>query len=122
MEFVEAPLFTRWLPHYLSDEAYRELQLHRAAHPEAGPVIPGTGGFRKLRWADRRRGKGRRGGLRIVYYYFASDTQIWLVTLYDKDELADLTPTEKQALKAAIDEERRQRAHDRPRRKGKRQW
>ena len=67
--------------------------------------MPGTGGFRKLRWADPRRGKGRRGGLRIIYYYFSSERQIWLVTLYDKDEAADLTPKEKTALKAAIDAE-----------------
>ena len=65
-------------------------------------LMPGTGGFRKIRWADPRRGKGRRGGLRIVYYYFLSDQQIWLMTLYDKDEAADLTPREKKALKEAI--------------------
>ena len=43
--------------------------------------MPGTGGFRKVRWADERRGKGRRGGLRTIYYYFASDCRIWLMTL-----------------------------------------
>jgi len=64
--------------------------------------MPGTGGFRKARWADPRRGKGRRGGLRIIYYYFASDQQIWLMTVYDKDEAADLTVKEKKALKDAI--------------------
>jgi len=67
--------------------------------------MPGTGGFRKLRWADPRRGKGRRGGLRIIYYYFSADQQIWLMTLYDKDEASDLTPKEKKALKIAIDAE-----------------
>jgi len=64
--------------------------------------MPGTGGFRKVRWADPRRGKGRRGGLRVVYYYFAQDQEIWLMTLFDKDEAADLLPKEKKALKAAI--------------------
>jgi len=54
-----------------------------------------TGGFRKLRWSNPRRGKGRLGGLRIIHYHFASDRQIWLMTLYDKDECSDLTPTEK---------------------------
>jgi hypothetical protein len=92
---------------------YRELQLHLARDPEAGHVIPGTGGFRKLRWLDRRRGKGKRGGLRVIYYYLASDTQVWLITVYDKDEAADLTPAERRALKSAIDEERRQRADSR---------
>jgi hypothetical protein len=67
--------------------------------------MPGTGGFRKLRWADVRRGKGRRGGLRVIYYHFRSDSQIWLVTVYDKDEASDLTAKEKKVLKASIDDE-----------------
>ena len=84
MEFIEAPPFTRHLP--------------------------GTGGFRKVRWADARRGKGRRGGLRIIYYHFRSDHQIWLMTLYGKDEASDLTASEKKALKAAIEKELEARA------------
>ena len=110
MEFVEAPPFTQWLPRYLTDDEYRALQLYLARDPEAGKVIAGTGGFRKLRWTDRRRGKGKRGGLRVVYYYFASDAQLWLMTIFDKDEAADLTPAEKRALKAAIEQEVRERA------------
>jgi hypothetical protein len=94
VEFLEAPLFTRLLPEFLTDEAYRELQQYLAREPEAGDIIPGTGGFRKLRWADTRRGKGKRGGLRMIYYYLASDSQIWLMTVYDKDSAIDLTPGE----------------------------
>ncbi len=60
MEFIEAPLFTRLVPEYLSDDGYRMLQLHLARDPEAGAIIAGTGGFRKLRWADRVR-QGRSG-------------------------------------------------------------
>lgn len=63
MEFLEAPAFTRYVSSYLTDDAYRELQHRLAAGPELGDVMPGTGGFRKLRWTDPRRGKGRRGGL-----------------------------------------------------------
>jgi hypothetical protein len=110
VEFIEAPFFTEVLPAYLGADDYRELQLHLARDPEAGDVIPGSGGFRKLRWPDRRRGKGKRGGLRVIYYYLASDTQVWLITVYDKDETADLTSAERRALKSAIDEELRQRA------------
>src|SRR5215471_2324262 len=77
--------------------------------PELGDVMPGTGGFRKLRWADPKRGKGRRGGLRVIYYYFPGEQQIWLMTLYDKDEAPDLTPKEKHALKSAIETELRPR-------------
>ena len=110
MEFFEAPAFTRHVSSYLADDRYRELQRRLAAEPELGDVIPGTGGFRKLRWPDPRRGKGSRGGLRIVYYYFPAGRQIWLLTLYGKDEAADLTPKEKQGLKAAIHAELKLRA------------
>lgn len=60
--FVEAPPFTRLLADYLTDEAYRALQTALLEDPELGDVVPGTGGFRKLRWPDSRRGKGKRGG------------------------------------------------------------
>ena len=59
MEFLEAPAFTRYLSGYFTDDKYRELQYRLAFAPELGDVMPGTGGFRKLRWADRKRGKGR---------------------------------------------------------------
>ena len=110
MEFLEAPAFTRHVPQYLADDEYRELQTTLANHPLLGDVMAGTGGFRKLRWSDPRRGKGRRGGLRIVYYYFLSDQQIWLMTLYDKNEASDLTAREKKVLKAAIEAELAARA------------
>ncbi len=106
---MEAPAFTRHISEYLTDDAYRILQTELTSSPELGDVMPGTGGFRKLRWADVRRGKGRRGGLRIIYYYFLSNHQIWLMTLYGKNEAVDLSPTEKKALKAAIDAELKMR-------------
>jgi hypothetical protein len=105
MEFIEAPAFTHYLSDYLNDEGYREIQARLGGNPELGDLMPGTGGFRKARWGDTRRGKGRRGGLRMVYYYFKSEQQIWLMILYDKDEAADLTAKEKKALKAAIESE-----------------
>ena len=105
MEFIEAPAFTRHLSGYLDDDEYRRLQARLGADPELGSVMPGTGGFRKIRWADQRRNKGRRGGLRIIYYHFPSDRQIWLMTVYDKSEAADLTAGERKALKAAIQQE-----------------
>lgn len=105
MEFVEAPAFTRHVSDYFTDDGYREFQNQLAAEPTFGDVVPGTGGFRKLRWRDPRRHKGRRGGLRIIYYYFLSDQQIWLITLYDKNEASDLSPKEKSALKNAIENE-----------------
>jgi hypothetical protein len=114
MVFIEAPAFTRHVPSYLTDDEYRRLQGVLLANPEAGTVMPGTGGFRKMRWRDPRRGKGTRGGLRVVYYHFANEAQVWLMTLYDKDELKDLTVAEKRALRAAINAEREARAARRP--------
>jgi hypothetical protein len=109
MLFVEAPAFTRLLPSYLSDDQYRGLQEALLSNPGAGAVMPQTGGFRKMRWPDPRRGKGTRGGLRIIYYHFVEDAHIWLMTLYGKDELKDLTPAQKRILTAAIHAERQAR-------------
>jgi hypothetical protein len=117
VEFLEAPTFTRLVGNYLGDDEYRALQLFLAGDPEAGDVMPSTGGFRKLRWADRRRGKGKRGGLRVIYYYLSADAQIWLMTLFDKDEMGDLNAAEKRALKAALEAELARRAARRLRRK-----
>lgn len=75
-------------------------------NPEAGDMVPSAGGIRKLRWKDSRRGKGRRGGLRVIYYYFLSEQEIWLMTLYGKDEAADLTRSEKDQLKKVLESER----------------
>jgi hypothetical protein len=105
MEFIDAPAFTRYVSEYLADEEYRQLQYQLANNPELGSLMPGTGGFRKVRWADPRRGKGRRGGLRIIYYYFLADEQIWLITLYDKNEASDLSPKVKKTLKGAVEKE-----------------
>jgi hypothetical protein len=110
MEFVEAPPFTRHLSRYLNEDGYRKLQSCLCVNPEAGDPMPGTGGFRKMRWEDLRRGKGRRGGLRIIYYYFPADRQIWLMTLYSKDEASDLTERQKKALKVAMERELAARA------------
>jgi hypothetical protein len=69
-EFVELPAFERRRAKYLGDDEYRALQLQLMLNPEAGAVMPGTGGLRKIRFADHRRGKGKRGGLRVIYYWW----------------------------------------------------
>jgi len=111
--FFETPLFTRLLPDYLNDESYQTLQSALLENPELGNVMPGTGGFRKVRWEDSRRGKGKRGGLRVIYYYLTADHQIWFFTLYDKNEATDLTSGEKKALKKVIQTELATRRHTR---------
>lgn len=109
MEFFEAPAFTRHFDAYLDDAELLALQRFLIDHPEAGKVMPGTGGFRKLRWGDETRGKGKRGGLRIIYCFLPEEHQVWLFTLYGKDEADDLTPAQKLHLRAAIDAERKAR-------------
>jgi hypothetical protein len=100
--FVELPAFARHRPAYLDDEAFLALQNLLMNHPDAGTLIPETGGLRKLRFGDERRGKGKRGGLRVIYYWWIAGLQFWLFTIYDKDEMTDLTPQERQALKTIV--------------------
>ena len=103
--FVELPPFERYRSAYLEDEAFSTLQRLLMLNPEAGNVIPGTGGLRKLRFADERRGKGKRGGLRVIYYWWDAGSQFWLFTLYDKDEMSDLTKSQRLLLREMIKKE-----------------
>lgn len=100
--FVELPAFERHRASYLSDEGFRLLQAVLMANPEAGVVVEGTGGLRKLRFGDPRRSKGKRGGLRVVYYWWSGGPQFWLFTLYDKDEASDLTATQRRAFRTHL--------------------
>jgi len=100
--FVEAPLFGRLVGSYLDDDEYAALQWALAAHPEAGRVIPGSGGIRKLRWAGK--GHGKRGGLRVIYYLRRSEGEIWLLTLYAKNEAQDIPLHVLRALREEIEE------------------
>ncbi|WP_449192202.1 type II toxin-antitoxin system RelE/ParE family toxin [Thauera sp.] len=88
MIFIEAPLFSRLLAEYLSDDEYAALQWALTQRPDAGAIIPGSGGIRKLRWAGS--GRGKRGGFRVVYYWKNRAGEIWLLTLYAKNEAADI--------------------------------
>ena len=101
--FKELPPFERVRSDYLTDDAYRKLQQTLLENPEAGDVIEGTGGLRKLRQPDAQRGKGKRGGLRVIYYWWLGGEQFWLFTVYDKDEAADLTPTQRKTLKHMLE-------------------
>jgi hypothetical protein len=103
--FVELPPFARFRQDYLDDEGYRHLQQVLLSNPLAGDVIAGSGGLRKLRFADARRRKGTRGGLRVIYYFWRDGEQFWLFTLYDKDEASDLTADERKAVKKLLEAE-----------------
>lgn len=100
--FKELPVFERVRSDYLDDEQYRHLQQTLLANPEAGDVIESTGGLRKLRHGDARRGKGKRGGLRVIYYWWLGGAQFWLFTVYDKDEADDLTPDQRKVLRQLL--------------------
>lgn len=100
MVFVESKGFTRDLPDYMSDDEYAELQRCLVSNPQSGPVMPQCGGLRKLRVADQRRGKGKRGGLRIIYFHIPEIGRIYLLDIYDKDETDDLTRSQCRQLTA----------------------
>lgn len=103
--FVELPPFERYRSEYLDDDAFQKFQRLLMRNPEAGALIPGTGGLRKLRFADERRGKGKRGGLRVIYYWWDAGMQFWLFTIYDKEEMSDLTKAQREMLKQMIKDE-----------------
>ncbi len=80
--FIETKLFTRLIQQYLSEEEYAELQSFLIHNPEAGDIIRGSGGLRKLRW--RGKGRGKRGGFRVIYFARTAQGQIWMLTIYPK--------------------------------------
>jgi len=84
LEFIEAPIFSKIIHKYLDDDEYATLQWEMALHPETGDLIPSSAGLRKLRWSSK--GHGKRGGARIIYYYNIPRKQIWLITIYSKNE------------------------------------
>ncbi len=100
--FVELPAFSRHRATYLDDAAFVRLQLEMMKAPHSGDVIQGSGGLRKLRVADPRRGRGKRGGLRLIYFWWEAGAQFWLFTIYDKDEADDLTAEQRKALRAMV--------------------
>ena len=89
MVFVETSLLSKLLGDYLSDDDYRQLQNHLIERPGAGAIIRASSGVRKVRW--RARGRGKSGGVRVIYYWATADEQIFFLTLYGKGEKEDLS-------------------------------
>jgi mRNA-degrading endonuclease RelE of RelBE toxin-antitoxin system len=102
MLFVESSGFTRSLPEFLDDQEYALLQARLVLCPASGSLIPGTGGLRKLRW--RRLGMGKRGGLRVIYYWWARRDTIYLLSIYAKSRTSELTAKDKKLLSKFVEE------------------
>ena len=88
VEFIEAPAFSKYIYDYLTDDEFVGLQGFLLKYPEAGKVVPGSGGVRKLRWAVS--GKGKSGGVRVIYYFKKQDDEIWLLTIFSKREVGNI--------------------------------
>ena len=102
MEIFETPIFTKQIVAYLSDEKYRELQWTLIENPLAGNLIPGCYGIRKLRWSVG--GSGKRGGLRVIYYFLTSEEKICLLFAYKKSVQQDLSKVQLKALSDYVKE------------------
>ncbi len=99
--FIETRLFSRLVGEYLSDDEYASLQKTLIANPQAGTLIPGSGGVRKIRWAVR--GRGKRGGVRVIYYAKIREGVIWMLTIYAKNIAEDIPAHVLRKIKEEID-------------------
>lgn len=97
MIFIETPIFTADLNELLTDDEYTEFQQYLADNPRSGDVIQDTGGLRKIRWTSN--GKGKRGGVRVIYYHLNADAQIRLLIIYKKGVQDNLTEKQKKILR-----------------------
>ena len=99
--FIETKLFTKLVQNYFTDDEYAALQNSIMANPDAGDVIPGSGGVRKLRWGLA--GRGKRGGVRVIYYLRWQQGQVWMLTLYAKNEAATIPGAVLRKIKEELD-------------------
>jgi len=102
MLFVETPIFTREVHDLIPDDDYRNLQFALLLRPEAGSIIPGSGGLRKVRWGSA--GKGKRGGLRVIYYWNKAEECIYMLLVYGKSRQVDLTKEQLRTLRKFVKE------------------
>jgi hypothetical protein len=103
MRFVETPIFTKQVKALLDDEDYRALQSALVLRFEQGALLEGSGGLRKIRWALR--GRGKRGGIRVIYYWHAAEETFYLLFAYPKTVQDDLTTEQLRALRLAVRKE-----------------
>ena len=103
MVIIETSVFTRRVTALLSDDEYRELQATLVERPKAGPVVPGSGGIRKLRWSVS--GRGKRGGARVIYYWATEQDHLLMLFIYAKNESEDLTRDQIKILRQIVERE-----------------
>ena len=101
MVIVETSVFSRLIQELMSDEDYRALQEALITRPESGDIIKGSGGLRKIRW--KLEGQGKRGGIRVIYYWVTADDQIRMLYVYRKSKQADLTADQLATLKSIVE-------------------
>jgi mRNA-degrading endonuclease RelE of RelBE toxin-antitoxin system len=99
--FIETKLFSRLLGDYLTDDQYAQLQAVLVQTPDRGALVPGSGGVRKLRWSQR--GRGKRGGIRVIYYAKSHEGIIWMLTIYAKNEAHSIPAHVLRKIKEEID-------------------
>ena len=102
MLFIETPIFTKLVTDLISDDEYRKLQLALVLRPEAGKIIPGSGGLRKIRWKSD--GSGKRGGLRVIYFWDVPEDTIYMLLIYKKSKQEDLTSNQLKTLRNLVKE------------------
>jgi hypothetical protein len=103
MVIVETPIYTKRVQGLITDDEYRLLQTHLVNRPDVGKIVPGSGGLRKLRWSAG--GHGKRGGIRVIYYWFVSKDIILLLYAYPKGKRDDLTTEQLRQLRKIIEKE-----------------
>ena len=101
MVFIETPIFTRQVLEVLTDEQYALLQGSLVARPDSGDLIRGSSGIRKLRWALP--GRGKSGGVRVIYFWRVTESQILMLTMYAKNEQANLTAAQVKQLAKLVE-------------------
>jgi hypothetical protein len=100
--FIETTGFTKAITELLPDDAYARLQQSLMENPDCGAVINGCGGLRKLRMPDPKRGKGKRGGARVIYLHVPAANRFYMLDVYGKDEMDDLSANEKKELRQLV--------------------
>lgn len=103
MQFIETSILTRQVMALLTDDEYSQLQVALPTHPDAGAIIPYSGGLRKIRWSMA--GRGKRGGVRAIYYWAVADNQILMLFMYPKSKKDDLTIQQLKVLREIVEKE-----------------